>query len=133
MGEARQNDDQQRLSKLQGQQADRGRHACSAHRRFPLTDLRVLVPSRFPVVQGQATNMSAVKSNKLPKGAHPPIFAACPLGVVRDAPADCFQGSLPEQAIDQRRRRRLIEHEPVVPRQSHPESAQIREVSQIVA
>jgi hypothetical protein len=73
-----------------------------------------------------------VKPNKLAKRAHAPIFASR-VGVALRARSHCFQRSLSEQAIDKRRRRRMIKHEPVVSRQSHPESAQISEVGQTIA
>ena len=133
MGETGQNDDQQRLSEIQRQQADCRRHADPTRRRFATSALRVLVPPRFPIVEGQATNIAAVKSNKLAKRAHTHIFAALPVGFARNASTDGFQRSLPEQAIDKRRRGRMIEHKSIVSRQCHPESAQIREVSQTVA
>jgi len=59
------------------------------------------------------------------------VFAT-PVRAAPDACAHRFQRSLPEQALDQPRRGRMIKHEPVVSRQSHPESAQIRKVSQTV-
>jgi hypothetical protein len=73
-----------------------------------------------------------VKSNELAKRAHAPIFAS-PVGVALTACSDRLQRRLSEQAIDKRRRRRMIKHKPVVSRQSDPESAQIREVSQTIA
>jgi hypothetical protein len=75
--------------------------------------------------------VSAVKSNKLAKRAHPRVAAGLPVGVASNA-SHSFQRSLPEQAIDERRRRRMINHEPVVSRQRHSESAQVREVGQMV-
>ncbi len=75
--------------------------------------------------------MPAVEANELAERAHARVFA----WLVRAAPQACvhsFQRGLSEQALNQPARRRLIEHEPVVSRQSHPESAQITEVSQTV-
>ena len=77
--------------------------------------------------------MPAVKSYKLSKRAHARVTASRPVGVASSASTHRFQRSLPEQTIDKRRRRRMINHEPVVSRQRHPESAQVREVSQTVA
>jgi hypothetical protein len=95
--------------------------------------LRILVPSRLAIVEGQATNMSAVKSNKLSKRAHARVITRHPVGVGSNASTHRFQRSLPEQAVDKRRRRRMIDHEPVVSRQRHAESAEVREVGQTVA
>ena len=101
-------------------------------RGFAAGAFRVLVPCRLPIVEGQATNMSAMKSNELAKRAHARIVASRPVCVVSNARAHRFERSLPEQAIDKRRRRRMIEHEPVVSRERHPELAQVREVGQTV-
>jgi hypothetical protein len=77
--------------------------------------------------------MSAIKSDKLAKRTHAPIFASMPSGVAADASIYRLERSLPEQAIDKRTRSRVIEHKPIVSRQGQPESAQIREVGQTVA
>ncbi len=72
--------------------------------------------------------MAAVKSNELSKGAQAHITVGRPVGVASNASTHRFQRSLPEQAIDERCRRRMVDHEPVVSRQRHAESAQVREV-----
>jgi hypothetical protein len=77
--------------------------------------------------------MSAMKSGKLAKRAHARIFASRQVCVVSNARAHRFQQSLSEQAINKRRRRRMISHEPVISRQRHPELAQVRQVGQTVA
>ena len=64
--------------------------------------------------------MSAVKSNKLAESAHARVISGRPAGVASNA-SHRFQRSLPEQAIDKRRRGHMINHEPVVSRQRHPE------------
>ena len=133
VGESGENDDQQRFSELQRQHADCRRHANPARGRFAVRALRILVPSGLPIVEGQATNMPAMKSNKLAKRAHARVTASRPVGVASNASTHRFQRSLPEQTIDKRRRRRMIDHEPVVSRQRHPKSAQVREVGQTVA
>ena len=70
--------------------------------------------------------MSAMKSNKLTKRAHARIVASRPACIVSNARGHRFQRSLPEQAINKRDRRSVIKHEPVIPRQRHPELAQVR-------
>ena len=133
MGETSQNDDQQRLSELQRERADRRRHADLARVRFVASDLRILVPSRLPIVEGKTTNMSAMKSDKLAKRAHARIFARRQVCVVSNPRAHRFQRSLSEQAINKRGRGRMINHEPIISRQRHPELAQVRQVGQTVA
>jgi hypothetical protein len=76
--------------------------------------------------------MSAVKPNKLAKRAYARVAASCPVGA-SNVSTHRFQRSLSEQAIDKRRRRLMIDHEPIVPRQRHAESAQVRVVGQTVA
>jgi hypothetical protein len=131
VGESGKHDDQQSFSELQRQHADRRRHADPGRGRFAVRALRIFIPSGLAIVEGQATNVSAVKSNKLAKRAYARVPADLPVGVAPDA-SHSFQRSLPKQAIDKRRRRRMINHKPVVSRQRHPESAQVGEVSQIV-
>ena len=63
--------------------------------------------------------MSAVKSNELTKRAHARVTVSRPVGVASNAFTHRFQRSLPEQAIDKRRRRRMVDHEPIVSRQRH--------------
>jgi hypothetical protein len=101
--------------------------------RFAMGAFRALVPRPIPLVQRQATDMSAMKPNKLAKRAHARVVSRRPLGVVWNARAHRFERSLPEQAIDKRGRRRVIKNEPVVSRKGHAESAEIREVGQAVA
>ena len=77
--------------------------------------------------------MSAVKSNKLAKGAHARIVAIRSVCVELNVCAHRLERSLPEQAINEDDRRSMIKHEPVVSRQRHPELAQVRLVSQTIA
>ena len=77
--------------------------------------------------------MSAMKSNKLAKGAHARIVASRSVCVVSNVRAHRFERSLPEQAIDKRGRRSMIRHEPVVARQRHPELAEVRQIAQTIA
>jgi len=69
--------------------------------------------------------MSAMKANKLAKGAHARILSRRRVRFVPRPRAHRFEGSLPEQAIDKGDRRRVIEHEPVIARQRHTEPAQV--------
>ena len=133
MGESGENDDQKSFSELQREHADGRRHANPSRGRLAVRAPRILVPARFPIVVGQATNMAAVKSNELSKGAHARVTVSRPVGVASNAFTHRFQRSLPEQAIDERRRRRMVDHEPVVSRQRHAKSAQVREVGQTLA
>jgi hypothetical protein len=133
VGETSQNDDQQRLSQLQRKGANCGRHPDLARARVAVGAFHILVPCRVPLVEGQPTNMSAMQSNKLGKRAHARIVPWGSVHVVWNARADRFERSLPEQAIDERGRRRMIKNEPVVSRQGHAESAEVREVGQAVA
>ena len=77
--------------------------------------------------------MSAMKSNKLSKCAQARVLPSRLVGVVSSARAHRFQRSLPEQAIDKHRRRRMIKHEPVVLRQRRPKSTDVREIGQTIA
>jgi hypothetical protein len=131
VGETGQNDDQQRLSELQRKCADCRPYPDLARARFAVWAIRILVPCRLPIAEGEATNMSAMKSNKLAKRAHARIVPR--RGVVSNARAHRLERSLPEKAIDKRRRRRMISHEPVVSRERLPESAEVRQVCQAVA
>lgn len=133
VGESGENDDQKSFSELQREHADGRRHANPSRGRLAVRAPRILVPTRFPIVVGQATNMAAVKSNELSKGAHARVTVSRPVGVASNAFTHRFQRSLPEQAIDERRRRRMVDHEPVVSRQRHAKSAQVREVGQTLA
>jgi hypothetical protein len=131
--ETSQNDDQQRLSELQGKRADCRRHADLARAPFAAGEIRILVPCRLPVVEGQATNISAMKSNKLAKRAHAGIVASRSVCIVSNVRAHRFERSLSEQAVNKRGRRSMIKHEPVISRQRNPELAQVRQVGQRVA
>ena len=77
--------------------------------------------------------MPAMKSHELAERAHARIVSRRPVRVVSNARAHRFERSLPEQAIDKRDCRSVIKHEPVVSRERHPESAEVREISQAVA
>jgi hypothetical protein len=74
-----------------------------------------------------------MKSNELAERARPRIVPRRPVCVLSNARAHRFERSLPEQTIDERGRRSMIKHEPVVARERHPESAEVREISQAVA
>jgi hypothetical protein len=76
--------------------------------------------------------MSAVKSNKLAKRSYARVAAIRPVGA-SNVSTHRFQRSLSEQAINKRRRRLMIDHEPIVSRKRHTESAQVRVVGQTVA
>ena len=132
MGETRQNDDQQRLSELQRKQADGRSHASLAHARNAMGAVRIFVPCHLPIVQGQAANMPAIKSNELAERAHASIVPRRAARALPNARAHRFERSLPEQTIDKRGRSGMIEHEPVVSRERHPKSAELREISQAV-
>jgi hypothetical protein len=133
VGETGQNDNQQRLSELQGKRADGCGHAGLAHARIAVRAVRIFVPCRLPIVQGQPTNMPAMKSNELAERAHTCIVRRRPVRVASNARAHCFERSLPEQAIDKRDRRGMIKHESVVSRERHPESSEVGEICQAVA
>ena len=77
--------------------------------------------------------MPAMKSNKLAKCAHARIVPRRLISVVSNPRAHRLERSLPEQAIDKRRRGRLIIDEPVVPCERNPELAEIREICQAIA
>ena len=125
MGEIRQNDNQQRLSELERQRADGAGHVDAAGRRSVASAFCTLVPPGFPFVEGQATRVSAIKSNKLAEGAHARICVSMPSGVRGGSRVDRLERSLPEQTIHQRGCSRMIEHEPTVLGQGQPESAQV--------
>ncbi len=76
--------------------------------------------------------MPAMKSNELAERAHARIVPRRPVRVLSNARAHRFERSLPEQTIDKRGRGGVIEHEPVVSRERHPESAELGEISQAV-
>jgi hypothetical protein len=125
VGETGQNDDQQRLSELQRERADCRRHADLARARLAVGVFPILVPPKLPIVEGEATNMPAMKTNKLAKGADAGIVVSRSVFVVSNVRAYSFECGLPEQPIDKRGRRSLIRHEPVIARQRHPELAEV--------
>jgi hypothetical protein len=142
VSEGGQNDDQQRLSKLQRKRAHCRRHPNLARARIAVKAFRILVPCQLPILEGQAANVPAMKLNELAERAHARIvpkrgharIVPRPLGrVVSNARAHGFERSLPEQAIDKRRCGRVIRDEPVFARERNPESAEVREVCQAVA
>ena len=133
VGETGQNDDQQRLSELQRKRADCRRHADLARARLAVGVFPILIPAELPIVEGEATNMPAMKSNKLAKGADAGVVASRSVCVVSNALAYRFERSLPEQTIDKRGRRSMIRHEPVIARQRHPELAEVREIARSIA
>ena len=133
MGEAGQNDDQQRLSELERQGADRRRHADLARARIAVDAVRVLVPCRLSVLESKATDMPAMKADKLPEGAHPRIVTRGLIGILPNVRAHRLERGLPEKAIDKRHGRRLISDEPVVTRERNPESAEVGKIGQAVA
>jgi hypothetical protein len=73
-----------------------------------------------------------MKSNKLAERPHTRIVAIRSVRVASNARAHRFQRSLPEQTINKRDRRGVIQHKPVVSRERHSELAQIRQVAQII-
>ena len=77
--------------------------------------------------------MPAMKSNELAERAHAPIVPRRPVRLVSTARAHRFERSLSEQTFDKRDSGGVIKHKPVVPRERHPESAELREISQAVA
>ena len=127
VGETGQNDDQQWLSELQRERADCRRHADLACARLAVGAFPILFPPELAIVEGEATNMPAMKSHELAKGADARIVAG--RSVVSNALAYSFERGLPEQTIDKRDRRSLIKHEPVVARQRHPELAEVIEIA----
>jgi hypothetical protein len=133
VGETGENDDQQRLSQLQRERADCRRDAGFARAGLALGVFPILIPAELPIVEGEAANMSAMKSNELAKGAHARIVASRSVCVGSNALAHRFERGLPEQPIDKRGRRSLIRHEPVIARQRHPELAEVRQVARTIA
>ena len=133
VGETGQNDDQQRLSELQRDCADCRRHADLARTRVAVGVFSILVPPKLPIVEGEATNMSAMKTNKLAKGADAGIVARHSVFVVSNLRAYRFERGLPEQTVDKRGRRSMIWHEPVIARQRHPELAEVRQIARSIA
>jgi hypothetical protein len=133
MAETGQDDNQQRLSQLQRERADGGRHADLTRARLAVAAFPILIPAKLSIVEGEATNMSAMKSNKLAKGADARIVPGRSVCVVSNALADSFERSLSEQTIDKRGRRSLIRHEPVVARQRHPELAEVGQIARSIA
>jgi hypothetical protein len=133
VGEPGQNDDQQRLSQLQRQRADRRRHAGLARAGLALGVFPILIPAELPIVEGEAANMSAMKSNELAKGADAAVVASRSVCVGSITLAHRLKRGLPEQTIDKRGRRSLIEHEPVIARQRHPELAEVIEIARTIA
>ena len=133
VGETGQDDDQQRLSQLQRERAHCRRHADLARARIALGVFPILIPAELPIVEGEAANMPAMKSNELAKGADAGVVASRPVRVGSNALAHRFERGLPEQAIDQRGRRSLIKHEPVVARQRHPELAEVSKIAWTIA
>jgi hypothetical protein len=133
MGEPGQNDDQQRLSELQRQRADRRRHPDLACARVAVEAFRAVVPRELPILESEATNMPAMQSNELAKRAHARIVPRRSIGIVLNSRAHRFERSLPEQPIDKRGGRRLIRDEAVVSRQRRSESTEVGEICQAVA
>jgi hypothetical protein len=133
VGETGQYDDQKRLSQLQGERADCRRHADLTRARLAVGAFPILIPAELPIVEGEATNMSAMKSNELAKGADARIVAGRSVCAVPNALAYRFERSLSEQTIDKRGRRSMIRHEPVVTRQRHPELAEVRQIARSIA
>src|SRR5580698_367200 len=76
VGETGQNDDQQWLSQLQWERADCRRHADLTRARSAVSVFPIVVPPELPIVEGEATNMSAMKTNKLAKGADAGVVAS---------------------------------------------------------
>ena len=133
MGETGQNDDQQRLSELQRERADCRGDADLARARLAVSVFPIVVPPELPIVEGEATNMSAMKSNKLAKGADAGVVASRSVRVASNALAYRFERGLPEQTVDERGRRGMINHKPVIARQRHPELAEVREIARTIA
>ena len=133
VGEPGQNDDQQRLSELQGERADCRRDADLARARLAVGVFPILIPAELPIIEGEAANMPAMKANELAKGADAGVVESRSVCVVSNALADRFERGLPEQTIDQRGRRSMIEHEPVVARQRDPELAEVTEIARTIA
>ena len=96
MGETGQNDDQQWLSQLQWERADCRRHADLTRARSAVGAFPILIPAEIPVVEGKTTNMPAMKTNKLAKGADAGIVASPSVFVIPNVRAYRFERSLPE-------------------------------------
>jgi hypothetical protein len=96
VGETGEDDDQQRLSQLQRERADSRSHADLTRARPGIGAFPILVPPKLPIVEGEATNMSAMKTNKLAKGADAGIVASPSVFVVPNVRAYRFERSLPE-------------------------------------
>ena len=133
VGKPDQNDDQQRLSELQRERADSRRHADFARARLAVGAFPILIPPELPIVEGEATNMPAMKTNKLAKSADADIVASRSVFVVSNVRAYRFERSLSEQTIDKRGRGSMIRHKPVVARQRHPELAEVRQIARTIA
>jgi len=84
------------LSELQRERADCRRHADLARARLAVGVFPILIPAELPIVEGEATNMSAVKSNKLAKGADAGVVASRSVFVVSNVRAYRFERSLSE-------------------------------------
>jgi hypothetical protein len=69
--------------------------------------------------------MTSIKPDKLAKRAHASILASPPSRVLASIRIDRLERGLPEQTLNKRHGRRVIEHEPVVSGQGQPESPQI--------
>ena len=132
MGKSGQYDNKERFSELEWQRPDGGGHADPAGCGPSASAVCTLIPSRFSVVEGQATNVPAIKPDELGERAHTAILASTAFCITADACVHRLERSLPEEAFDKRGRSRMIKHEPVVSRQGQPEPAQIREVGKTV-
>jgi hypothetical protein len=132
VGKPGQNDNQKRLSQLQRERAHCRRHADLTRARLAGA-FSVLIPAKLSIVEGEATNMPAMKSNELAKGADARIVPGRSVCAVSNALADSFERGLSEQAIDKRGRRGVIRHEPLVARQRHPELAEVIEIARSIA
>jgi hypothetical protein len=133
VGETGQNDDQKRLSEVQRERADCRCHADLACARIALGVFKSLVPPELPIVECETTNMAAVKSNELAKGADSRIISHRSVCLESNALADCFESGLPEQTIDKRRCRSLIKNKPIIARQRNPELAEVRQIAGSIA
>ena len=71
-------------------------HADLTRARLGVGAFPILVPPKLPIVEGEATNMSAMKTNKLAKGADAGIVASRSVFVVSNVRAYRFERSLPE-------------------------------------
>ena len=77
--------------------------------------------------------MPAMNSNKLAKGADAGVVASRSVRVVSNVRTYGFERGLPEQTVDERGRRSMIKHEPVVARQRRPELAEVRQIARTIA